>query len=652
MAVRLSTQAIELPYYSIKIKNPLKREKSTSMNKIFGKILLLGFVLCCSAQAANKVNPNSYIPMADIKSLHSAKAALIPYPERISWGKGTYQGNKLTSTIEPLSFSNSEEAYKLTINAQGIKMHANHQRGIFYAKVTLKQLASETSNAYPFVDIEDAPAYKIRGVMHDVGRNFQSISALKKQLVHLSRYKMNTFHWHLSDNPGWRIESIKYPQLNDKANYRQSRDPGSFYSYAEINELIKFAKQLNINVIPELDMPGHSQFFTKTFGFTMGSEQGRKICLDLLQEFFDQVPRSSAPIIHIGADEVKIKDPEVFIQLMVDKIESQGRTAVVWSPGLAPLSKTISHTWKGQNKYPKRRTLDSVDLYTNKMDPFNALNQVYFKRINGQFSEDKSVSLGGIIATWNDVNVDKGQDIQRNNPFYTSALTGAEVMWKGNKTGSTLYQFQYPPLGSVENTMLAEFEQRLLVHKKRYFNDNDELFFYRPQDKARWKINHNGKVKSYTGNTLVYKTRHSRGNISAGYFQDLPVGSELSATRIITSKQAKKVKLYVGINMPERSHRMWQGVPELGQWDAFGATVTLNSKTLAPPKWQKPGNLKVLRSVWRSSIKEIPWSTEDLYWLRKPVEVELKAGENELIINSTLGHKNQVWQVSAWIDEL
>jgi len=614
--------------------------------------LLAMVVFCCPAASDDKAKQNSYVPMAEISNLNSAKAALIPYPEYINWGKGTYQGNKLTSTIELLSFSHSEEAYKLTINAQGIRIQANHQRGLFYAKVTLKQLADETNNAYPFVDIEDAPAYEIRGVMHDVGRNFQSITELKKQLVHLSRYKINTFHWHLSDNPGWRIESIKYPQLNDKANYRQSRAPGKFYSYDEINDLIKFAKQLNINVIPELDMPGHSQFFTKTFGFTMGSEQGRKICLDLLQEFFDKVPRSLAPIIHIGADEVKIDDPEVFIQLMVDKIESHGRTAVVWAPGLLPLSKTISHTWKGKNHYPKRQAIDSVDLYTNKMDPFNALNQVYFKRINGELSENKSVSLGGIIATWNDVNVDQESEVLRNNPFYTSALTGAEVMWKGNKTGSTLYQFQYPPLGSIENTMLAEFEQRLLVHKKRYFSDNDELFFYRPQNKAQWKINNGGKETTYTGNTLVYKTRHSRGNISAGYFQDLAVGSTLSATRIITTQTAKKVKLYIGINIPERSHRMWQGVPESGQWDAFGATVTLNGKALSPPKWRNPGKLKVLRSVWRSPIKEIPWSTEDLYWLRKPIEVDLKAGKNELVINSTLGHKNQVWQVSAWVEDM
>lgn len=613
--------------------------------------LLVG-VLCCSAQATSNSSHEAYIPMADINNLRSAKAALIPYPEKISWGKGAYHGKHITEVIKPLSFSTSEEAYKLSINDQGIVIQANHQRGLFYAKITLKQLAAETKASYPFVEIEDAPAYKIRGVMHDVGRNFQSIAALKEQLLHLSRYKINTFHWHLSDNPGWRIESIKYPQLNDKANYRQTRNPGDFYSYAEIIEFIEFANQLNINVIPELDMPGHSQFFTNTFGFTMGSEQGRKICLDLLQEFFDKVPRSLASIIHIGADEVKIKDPEVFIQLMVDKIEGQGRTAVVWAPGLAPLSKTISHTWKGQNHYPERQTLDSVDLYTNKMDPFNALNQVYFKRINGEYSANKSVSLGGIIATWNDVNVDQEQEVLRNNPFYTSALVGAEVLWKGNKTGSTQYQFQYPPIGSVENTMLTEFEQRLLVHKRRYFKDNDDIFFYRDQANAQWQINVKGEEQTYSGNTLVYKTRHSRGNISAGYFQDLSVGTKLSATRIINSKHAQKVKLYVGINMPERSHRMWQGVPGQGQWDAFGATVTLNGKPLAPPKWRKPGNLKVLRSVWRSPIKENPWTTEDLYWLREPVVIDLKAGKNELVINSKLGHKNQVWQVSAWIDEM
>lgn len=635
--------------------------------------LLLSVCGMAIAENAQTSDRTTYQPLADIDNLRQAKAALIPYPLKAQWQDGEYKGNSITTKISKLPFSESQEAYSIEINSSGIAIQANHQRGLFYAEKTLEQLSAANKGTYPYVSIEDAPAYGIRGVMHDVGRNFQPIELLKEQLRHLARYKINTFHWHLSDHPGWRIEAIKHPRLNDPNNYRQSRDPGMYYSYAEIRDFITYANSLNINVIPELDMPGHSDYFTKAFGFTMGSQQGRQICLELLQEFFDHVPRELAPIIHLGADEVKIDDPKGFIQLMVDKIEGDGRTAVVWEPGLAPLSNTIVHTWKGDNHFAERKNIDSVHLYTNLMDPFNALNQVYFKRVNPQHAFDNPHSLGAIVATWNDVNVDQPADVLRNNPFYTSALTAAEVLWKGNRTGQLDYQYQFPPRGSVEHQMLAEFEGRLLFHREHYFNNDDSIFFYRPQFTAEWKLKFslpntlgaekrdkltnqfNQQLSEYStlgGNTLVLKTRSSREEPPKGYLRNAPVGTKVTAQRLIYSDQPKKVKLHISLTTPERSHRMWQGTPEQGQWDAFGGTVSLNGELLSPTEWRHPGKHKVLKSVWKAPIKEVPWNIEELYWLREPIEVQLKAGQNILELESVFGFKKQLWQLTAWVEDI
>ena len=141
----------------------------------------------------------------------------------------------------------------------------------YWALETLRQLTDE-QNRVPDVEIHDWAAYPVRGFMHDVGRNYQPLPMLKRTIDLMARYKLNLFHWHLTDNPAWRIECKCYPQLNDARFQRKGRDEGKFYTYDEIRELIAYAAERGIMVMPEIDMPGHSQFFTATFGFTMDSE--------------------------------------------------------------------------------------------------------------------------------------------------------------------------------------------------------------------------------------------------------------------------------------------------------------------------------------------------------------------------------------------
>ena len=120
--------------------------------------------------------------------------------------------------------------------------------------------------------------------MHDVGRNYQDMAMLKRFLDVMALYKMNVFHFHLTDNPGYRIECRIHPELNASANY--TRSPGKFYSYAEINDFISYAKQRGIMVLPEIDIPGHSEYFKRAFGVEMqalasGYKPHRFNCLEI-----------------------------------------------------------------------------------------------------------------------------------------------------------------------------------------------------------------------------------------------------------------------------------------------------------------------------------------------------------------------------------
>lgn len=114
--------------------------------------------------------------------------------------------------------------------------------------------------------------------MHDTGRNFRTVDMLKKEIDLFSQYKLNVFHWHLTDNPAWRIECHAYPQLNDPKFQRKGRDEGKFYTYDEIRDVIRYARERGIIIIPEIDMPGHRLVApTCLFAFKQRMERDRNL---------------------------------------------------------------------------------------------------------------------------------------------------------------------------------------------------------------------------------------------------------------------------------------------------------------------------------------------------------------------------------------
>ena len=184
--------------------------------------------------------------------------------------------------IKDNTITNSE-GYSLEVKSNKIEIRTNTAKGAFYAVQSLRQLLpSEFENkkpleytvAIPAIRIEDQPQFGYRGMHLDVSRHMYSVDFIKKYIDAMAMLKMNTFHWHLTDDQGWRIEIKKYPKLNEISAYRDetlvghySDQPhqfdgkryGGYYTQEQVKEIVAYANARFVTVIPEIEMPGHSQ---------------------------------------------------------------------------------------------------------------------------------------------------------------------------------------------------------------------------------------------------------------------------------------------------------------------------------------------------------------------------------------------------------
>ncbi|MGL5317781.1 MAG: beta-N-acetylhexosaminidase, partial [Bacteroidales bacterium] len=168
----------------------------------------------------------------------------------------------------------SEEAYKLEVTSKKVTIRAASSKGAFYATQSLRQLlpaqienstkVKGTAWSVPCVRISDEPRFEWRGYMKDVSRTFYGVDVIKKYLDVMSLYKMNVFHWHLTDDQGWRIEIKKYPKLTSPLatqfheSENQPAERSGFYTQEQIREIVQYAADRQITIVPEIDVPGHS----------------------------------------------------------------------------------------------------------------------------------------------------------------------------------------------------------------------------------------------------------------------------------------------------------------------------------------------------------------------------------------------------------
>lgn len=235
-----------------------------------------------------------------------------------------------------------EEAYTININNKNIKISGFTSAGVFYGIQTLRKslpICNATNNpiVLPATEIKDAPRFKYRGMMLDCSRHFFSIDFIKKFIDLIALHNMNTFHWHLNDDQGWRIEIKKYPKLVEIGSVRtgtvmgrnsdvdDSIKYGGYYTQEQCREIVEYARQRHITVIPEIDMPGHMKAVLASYpnlGCTggpykvghnwgvyydvlcIGNEDTFKFVEGVLDEIIDIFP---SRYIHIGGDETPTK---------------------------------------------------------------------------------------------------------------------------------------------------------------------------------------------------------------------------------------------------------------------------------------------------------------------------------------------------------
>ncbi len=575
--------------------------------------------------------------------------------ERI-WGKAKKEGTgtKIALRLGPIVLTNSE-AYTLDATTNGIIITAPKPVGLFYGVETLRQLLAGTTSV-PCCRITDAPAFAWRGFMHDVGRNFQDIALLKRFVDVMALYKMNVFHFHLTDNPAWRIECRVHPELNDPKFTPATRSPGKFYTYAELNEFIHYCRERGVRVVPEIDMPGHSQYFKRAFGVDMQDERGMKILSECVNKVLDHVDVTE---LHIGSDEVALKNKN-FLPHMAELIRARGKQIIVWRPGGMPGGKVITQAWSagGRNngRLPGIPFLDSRDDYVNHLDPFDLPQRELNLSTCGQPVGDE-FALGGILCHWPDNNAGDQMNIYRQSPVFPAVLAAAERYWCGHTPQQKQFWARLPDADTPAFATCAEFEARMIAHRNLYFRDWP--FPYVKQTDIAWKLigpfEHNGDINaafppeqeiqaSYNIGGTNFSWHEARGatiHINHfwydGWLPKAAAGTAYALT-YVWSPRTQTVGFWINFNGPSRSDRRGGPNPAQGEWSNTGSRIWVNDSPLAPPVWKQPGAVK--------DGNETPFVDED-YFYRDPLPVALQSGWNKILIKAPRSAKTWKWMFTC-----
>ena len=268
------------------------------------------------------------------------------------------------------------EGYRLTVAGGSVSVASSSRAGTYYGLQTLFRVLA-ADGEIPCGVFEDAPRYPYRSFQLDVSRHFFSLDEVKKLVDQCAGLKLNTFHWHLSDDQGYRIESRKFPRLNEISSWRDENGTvvGGFYTQDEIRELVAYAADRCVQVIPEIDLPGHTSAITAAYPefccsglpgrveFTSGIYPrilcaGEEKVYDFLKDLLEEIlPLFPAPYFHIGGDEAPksewkkcpkcqammrrcgLRDEEQlqahFTARLADLLESHEKTVIGWNEILA-----------------------------------------------------------------------------------------------------------------------------------------------------------------------------------------------------------------------------------------------------------------------------------------------------------------------------
>ena len=426
-----------------------------------------------------------------------------------------------------------EILYQLEVTENRIFVYSGSDKGIFYGAISLLQLINnadlvDNSFLIPSLKIKDSPAYEWRGLMLDESRHFFGVEKVKSILDWMAYYKLNRFHWHLTDSPGWRIEIQKYPKLGlvgGIGNHTNPYAPAKYYTQEEIQEIVTYALERKIVIIPEIDMPGHATAANRAYPeysgggserfpdwtFHPGKEDTYQYLTNILKEVDVLFP---SQMIHLGGDEVSFgnhqwkTDPDVqelmrrhnledlkavedyFMRRMSDSLMKLNNHVLVWDEmadaGL-PEDRSIIFWWRHDQPEQLQMGLKNghrtvicprlpfyFDFVQNEShrfgrkwgDRFNELHDVYnFSLSNLSIADEyEPLILGFQVNVWTEtINSDKRLDYM----MFPRIAAFAETVWLKEK---------YKDYDSF----LLRLKQHLNLYR------HYQLYFYNPFDENEY----------------------------------------------------------------------------------------------------------------------------------------------------------------------
>ncbi len=385
-----------------------------------------------------------------------------------------------------------DESYTLSVTGTGIEIHAKTDVGAMHGLSTLLQLIKVKDGAYAFtgVEIKDNPRFVWRGLMMDVARHFLPIDVVKRNLDAMALVKLNVFHWHLSDDQGFRVETKTLPELFKKAS------DGQYYTQDQIKDIVAYADDRGIRVVPEFDVPGHGTAFLTAFP-ELGSKKGMEYSLERYAgifdptldptnektyEFLDKLFKEVTPLFtdvyfHIGGDENEGKhwdeNPEIqqfmkenklkdnhelqtYFNIRLEKILAKyGKSLMGWEEIMTPNmpKSALIHSWRGVNEG---------------MEPGESLIKAVKNGYQTILSNGYYIDL--LLSVDDHYLVDPMPDVALTEAEAKRILGGEATMWSELVTPLTVDSRIWPRTAAIAERFWSSIEVRNLDHMHERLN--------------------------------------------------------------------------------------------------------------------------------------------------------------------------------------
>ena len=448
----------------------------------------------------------TFFMMINVNQITSQEINIIPRPQRIEIGKKSFQINNETQLVyneetkniiadlqsylkdefsldlKTTDFQNlkknfitfqideelADEGYELTIEDEKIVICGKNSKGWFYGLQTLKQICSFDayfSSHQKYIEvkelkIKDEPRFKWRAFMLDEARYFKGMEQVKLLLDEMAFLKMNVFHWHLVDDQGWRIEIKKYPKLTEIGSKRKSTQIGplewespiqsaepheGFYTQEQIKEIIKYAQERHITIVPEIEMPGHSTAAIASYSWLGTSKKEIEVPIKF----------------GVGKDVYDVTDPKVY-QFLTDVLDEV----------IALFPSEVIHIGGDEVKYNHWKSSSSVQQYMKEKNLKTPADlQVYFTNSISKYLQSKGRRMMG----WNEIMGHNLHHYQDKNDTKTSQKLAKETIvhfWKGDvDLATTAASNGYEIVNSLHSYTYLDYRYKNLPLSKAYSFD-------------------------------------------------------------------------------------------------------------------------------------------------------------------------------------